>query len=470
MNYFLKIRFYLKYFCIFIFVTLFNVQCVQQTSHFASLSSYNQIPDRLYINFNRGHYESNGETAPLFQLSSMDELQNLVNCGIDKGSESAEDTYCILDLNEADIAASQGGVDRVEGGIPLEINIPPEMCEYTTWMIPWHWNQPSGFGPANIHECTVTPPESDSDEEGSGGETRTFIRVNNQWRESEDKSPCEESPYNYDRSNQEGLANCCFGRANKTTRECVGTDSSCCDSVSPLDQQADAAEEEWGGDARNCIGGPVRGSEWGSFVTREDIGDIPASQITSTWQSGMRDNFSIGPAFSDYISSNSVLPVVNYFDGIEDLLFTNGVRGCDNCPSLFFADVSKRSNVGSYPRDFHIPTGYPYYTLSCLDSNFEILHRVHLVIREWNTLEEFLTFQDTEGRSGDPDVTGTEGSDCLYYEADEQLGSSTRCNDFWDIDDIANRNHNERSVLEVNVCRDPGDPIDWLEYSCVQYD
>ena len=455
------------------------MQCVQQASHFASLSSYNQIPDRLYINFNRGHYESNGETAPLFQLSSMDELQNLVNCGIDKGSESAEDTYCILDLNEADIAASQGGVDRVEGGIPLEINIPPEMCEFTTWMIPWHWNQPSGYGPANIHECTVTPPESDSDEEGSGGETKTYTSISanggGPWiLNTEDAvGLCERGAYAYDRSDDEGLANCCFGTASKATRECVGTDSTCCSQVARNEINLGAEEEEWGGDARNCIGGPARGSDWGSFVAREDIGEIPTTQITATWQSGMRDNFSIGPAFSDYISSNSVLPVVNYFDGVEDLLFTNGVRGCDNCPSLFFADVNKRSTG----KDRLIPTGYPYYTLSCLDSNFEVLHRVHLVVREWNTLEEFLTFQDTEGRSGDPDVTGTEGSDCLYYEADEQLESSTRCNDFWDIDDVNGRvresdiNDPVRILLNEILGVGLGSGLSrWLEYPYVQYD
>ena len=238
----------------------------------------------------------------------------------------------------------------------------------------------------------------------------------------------------------------------------------------PEEYKLSDAEEEWGGDAQNCIGGPIRASSWSSNVSREDIGEIPVSQITSTWQSGMRNSFSVGPAFSGSISSHSVLPVANYFDGIEDFLFSNGVRNCDNCPSILFADSTKRNNATNYPRDFSIPTGYPYFTLSCLDSDFEVLHRVHLVIREWNTLQEFLTFQDTEGRSGDPDIEGSEGDECPYYEADEQIGSRTECNDFWDIDDITSRSHNERSVLQVTPCRDFGDPEDWLEYSCVKYE
>ena len=227
MDYFQKIISYLKCFCLFTFAMLFNVQCVQQTSHFASLSSHTQIPDRLYINFDRGHYESNGETAPLFQLSSMDELQTLANCGVNKGEDSVEDTYCIIDLNEADIAASQGGVDGIEGGIPLELNVPPEMCEYTTWMIPWHWNQPSGFGPTKIVECTVSSS-------GDNPETDTYILNNGEWKSNdteEDVSPCERYPYNYDRSNEEGLANCCFGRADKDTIECTGNGTGCCSRV-----------------------------------------------------------------------------------------------------------------------------------------------------------------------------------------------------------------------------------------------
>ena len=78
--------------------------------------------------------------------------------------------------------------------------------------------------------------------------------------------------------------------------------------------------------------------------------------------------------------------------------------------------------------------GYPYFTLECKDSNFEVLHRLHLIIREWNVLDEFGAFQDGGGDSGDPDIEGPEGSDCNYYESDE-FGDDD-CNDLKDLDDF----------------------------------
>ena len=159
-------------------------------------------------------------------------------------------------------------------------------------------------------------------------------------------------------------------------------------------------------------------------------------EIIPTWQRGHRRNFPIGPAFDNIIDSNSVLPVANYFDGLKTLFLKKVVEDGTTVKivPICFGPILQKKQI---QKQQDLPLGYPYYTLSCLDSNFEILHRVHLVIREWNTLEEFVTFQDTEGRSGDPDIEGEEGDECLYYEPDEFLShSGQQCNDFSDIDDI----------------------------------
>ena len=109
---------------------------------------------------------------------------------------------------------------------------------------------------------------------------------------------------------------------------------------------------------------------------------------------------------------------------------------------MFFPDHERQETISLPTFDLHEYSlrGYPYLTLECLDSNFESLHRVHLIIREWNTKEEFLNFQDSDGRSGDPDLDGEEGGDCPYYEADEIFGSSD-CNDFSDLDDYSGKVH-----------------------------
>ena len=217
------------------------MQCFwqQQTSHFASLASNTGSTDRMYIKFDTGHYERNGETAPLYQLSSLEDLTNIVDCGVTKGEESVEDIYCILDLNEADIGVSQAGIEGSEGGIPLELNVPTEMCEYTQWMIPWHWNQRSGVGPRQVHECTDAPP-------GDKESTVYLSPTGNDdsWREQKEDSlslcdpkanivfPNNEK-YHYDRSSVDGFANCCFGEALKYTRKCPEGSSGpdCCNTA-----------------------------------------------------------------------------------------------------------------------------------------------------------------------------------------------------------------------------------------------
>ena len=90
--------------------------------------------------------------------------------------------------------------------------------------------------------------------------------------------------------------------------------------------------------------------------------------------------------------------------------------------------------------------GYPYYTLECLDSNMEAIHRVHFIVREWNTLEEFYEFQDSAGDNGDPDVEGVEGEDCNYYDPDE---FTNNCNDLYDLDDIIRNPRSRSSSIEL---------------------
>ena len=202
------------------------------------------------------------------------------------------------------------------------------------------------------------------------------------------------------------------------------------------DKNEKPTEEEWGGDIKECIGGPFK-SITGSF----SFGYAPLlidqgnnveyeiqwpAKIIFPAINGYRSNeFKIGPIFSGNIR-HSTAPTANYFTDIEEFPFT---EDCINCPAFLFPDYTKRTQGG-----FYNLLGYPYFTLECLDSDDESKHKIHLTIREWNTKEEFLSFKDTDGGSGDPDFSGTEGNDCNYYESDEML-SNTACNDYLDLDD-----------------------------------
>ena len=124
----------------------------------------------------------------------------------------------------------------------------------------------------------------------------------------------------------------------------------------------------------------------------------------------------------------------------------------------YWTDVEDKDSATSIPRFYRTPTqsqlpadhlisipleGHPYLTLSCMNHAYERKHRIHLVIREWNTQQEFKRFVESKGSRGDSDIAGLEGSFCEYYEADEEniLQRDTNCNDFYDADDWNNKEH-----------------------------
>ncbi len=411
-------------FFIHLLYTYSLLSCTVTSDQFSELTS-EDIEDRFYIKFDVNHYKSEGLAVPLYALSSDDRI-GLIDCGINKDDESVQDHYCILDLNEADIGVS----GQAESGIPLQYNVPRNMCKNTTFIPPWHWNQRSGLGPQEIHECKLTS-------EGENAQERTFIRVpDSKWVEQteEQEQNCE-----YDLS-KSGGANCCFGKANAIPYKGIGVLPSSC----TLDIESEPTEKEWNGDIKDCIGGPLRSSKWEAYQKTAIIDpttleisyelEYPIQNIFSSWTRGAREAFVVGPVIDGVVLPSST-PSANYFDGIEDLLFTT-YNDCPNCPLMFFPDVSRRNE----PEQAILPIGHPYFTLECLDENFETLHRVHLIIREWNTQEEFLNFAE-DGRSIDPDIEGEEGSDCSYYDSDEILRDThNRCNDFLDLDNYTTQN------------------------------
>ena len=99
---------------IYFFIFYFCLSCVPTIDVFSELTS-EDVDDRFYIKFDTGHYEGQGLAVPLYELSSNDTI-GLIDCGIDKNTESVEDLYCILDLNEADI----GVLGQAEEGIPIQ--------------------------------------------------------------------------------------------------------------------------------------------------------------------------------------------------------------------------------------------------------------------------------------------------------------------------------------------------------------
>ena len=432
-------------------------------SHFLKLEAGGSVEsegDRFYIRLDESAFVTVGQTVIPYELSTDTEF-GLKDCGISKDEVSSEDKYCILDINEMDLLGTEG-----ENAVPLtlEYNVPKETCDYTSFYIPWHFNQPIGEGPPALIKCTVKAEQPEPSSEGStptapAGEESTFYAIpsvstlgslrvacaatnpGNRPAGSWIKEPKNAENFVSRRfcgifdlsdtdSGSNGLANCCMGKYilySCNSRETEGEGTGDCD---------DGESNDWGGELRECIGGPLRVNNWNSNINREGLGEYPIPIIVPSWEQGLKEEFEltrhtiINSRGIRHTSNMVVHPkyssigTATYYDGIEDLQWTSG---CSDCPNVF------KTNPMSF-LDNQSLLAYPYFTLECLDGNMEAVHRLHLIIREWNTLEEFYSFKESDGRSGDPDISGREGDECQYYEPDE-FGDND-CNDLTDLDDV----------------------------------
>ena len=465
-------------------------------SHFLKLeagSSAEVEGDRFFIRLDESPFVQAGQTPIPYILStestsSREEQFELNDCGVHKDDISSEDKYCILDINEMDLLGTEG-----ENAIPLvlEYNVPKETCDYTSFYIPWHFNQPVGEGPRILVKCTVKAEQPEPSSEGStptapAGEESTFYAEatnitdlitlennckstdpggeptdtsNSSWIPQSDNENflannfCRKKATTcpsgviinprlrqlclFDQSSTEnsGLANCCFGTytlVSCNSREEAGdsTGGKCDNGV----------DNEWGGQLNECIGGPLRVNNWESTISREGLGDYPIPTIVPSWDRGLKEEFElnrhiiISPGVRH--TSNMVIHpqyssigIATYYDGIEDLQWESD---CSDCPDIFKSEPMPFTLRQLDTNDRLL--GYPYFTVECLDGNKDAIHRLHLIIREWNTLEEFYSFKESNGRSGDSDISGREGDECQYFEPDE-FGDND-CNDLLDLDDI----------------------------------
>lgn len=455
--------------------------------HFLRLGSSDEgdhEEDRFYIRLDEDAFLTSGKEIIPYELSSEDDF-DLSDCGIntEENRVSSEDKYCILDVNEMDLLGTEGDA------LPfvLEYNVPRQTCEYTSFYIPWHFNQLVGEGPPALLKCTVKTLDSGGDDEAkeekiyynsinlaTATASRTSEHINfcdsittsseqediclkvfggfrslsnactntnpdgtpagSGWVEEDDRENFLSNEFCglYDLSGrgEQFLSNCCFGEYRLfscTGREEAGGDPGTC--------EGNGEQNEWGGNLKECIGGPLRVNNWESNIPRRGLGDYPIPKIVPSWGRGLKDQIELVKGIivdSGVRNTSNVtihpryfsIGVSTYYEGIKGLEWNDS---CSDCPKMF-----KSAAIPSLGNQQLL--AYPYFTLECLDAGGDALHRVHLIIREWNTFEEFSDFQDSDGDRGDPDISGTEGEECQYYEPDE-FGDND-CNDLFDLDDV----------------------------------
>ena len=205
-------------------------------------------------------------------------------------------------------------------------------------------------------------------------------------------------PYNRSHEERSGLSDCCLGKYTLINRE----------------TQAEE-EKEWGNEIKNCLGGLAR-LNWPEKGF--DDNGYPVNIVESGIE-GVNKEYTLDPLIETTKNRYS-LPTANFFKAIEDEKTAE--------PPAFY-----NSPPDPTPENPARVRGHPFLTWSCFDPAREVKHRIHLLIREWNTKEEFTRFKESEGGSGDPDISGAEGSECEYYEKDKAIFGD--CNDLYDSDD-----------------------------------
>ena len=399
----------------------------------------------FYIDLDVDAYARQGIEAPLYEISTTEEYGDAVtrdsvsNCEIEyielgDSSEHSDGKICILDIMEQELFLSP---------LSLKYNVPAGMCTNVYFSVPWHYNYQVGQGPSEVTECKETTGTDDDQEE------ETFYCAN-----ATNGNPS-------GRSKTRGDSFTCLASATEirpplvcATEEeilCaynqVGPDGeriSCCFG----DYDLDGDPKEWGDSLTECIGGPGRTS-WDHYGPD----GLPIGQSHYVLEDGERRTI----VLQDLISAHgrhgyASIPIANYLEALDKPL--EDVRKIER---FSIPPLDRESHL---PKFLQVPATAPasgaynpglFFTVECLDQAGEILHQLSLMIREWNTYQEFAEFYESAGadESADPNAPkglgraaakrGQEGEDCEYENRKiiNETAATQFCNDFFDFDDYA---------------------------------
>jgi hypothetical protein len=320
-------------------------------------------------------------------------------------------------------------LDLYSNNLKIQVNVAPNMCQHLAFTPSWHWNYSVGRGPDTIivrynvdavsgtetlSSCSASRADSGMLEDCGSSPTTGHPEILGL-----DESGVPICAYDHSRADP-ASPNCCLGSYNlvKQTRE--GTSG-------PF-ATVSTTPSQWGGNAQSCIGGPVR-TGTGEFSQSSGYPLSTLIQVPEGGENGLNAETDIqaninGPksdvsfpanfytsdgrhTHSGY-SSSRVTSVPYAFDPVDDL---------DGSPFL--------NGTGLRP-------GNAPYLFTCLDEAFDERYSISVYVREWNTVAEFNAYGSSNGASYDPDVGGTEGTDCP--------GQGVNCNDLYDFDDVLTEN------------------------------
>ena len=404
-------------FLFFFFLTLFCLpSCYFNTSSISTTFSLPSVGEDFsaadsevfYLDLDLNAYESSGETIPLYDINTTEIVGDSVfrnspsNCELEytpqeEGLRQSSDTkICILDAPEWAFTLKN---------LHLVVNVPEGMCETMGFSLPWHFNFPVIAGPDSI-KCPVEVGDSSQELY-----CEATIAVD---------------------SETQAITKAC--PANASTTSCYEKEEDLCPSFSGGPKCCYGGENEdgkkWTPDLE-CFGGPALES------TQLPPANFYVTHNVTIPENGLRQTISLTQLITGPSAPQNV-PHANYLKLLDISL--QELKSLDRNIRPKLPDFLKRP-------DFYKHTPNLFFKFTCDDPAHESQYELLLLIREWNTMEEFMAFYNSGGsEEGDPDIGGLEGSDCEY----EERGRSHLCNDWLDLDDYAAIGSYPRLLSEEN--------------------
>lgn len=324
------------------------------------------------------------------------------SCAI-AGDAASTDLVCYVDVPEGDLYFQ--GVDLVYGA-------PAGMCRYLRRETYWYYNEEVGYGPSSLTinvnldaASNITSSSCTADGVGPVACTNAnFPDLNFEIGDGDIVASCV-----YDRKEQE-RENCCLG--DYTLTKNVTT-------TPPGTTETSVTSEKWyesRDGLKSCIGGGAR-LNWPTNGFSRNGFPVPLIELAENGISGtyeVKASLQSPNDGTQYSSANFYTTTVKHTHSSFGTVLTS------NLP--YFIDPITDRNGTLMTR------GNDAYTFSCLDDAYEVLHRVRVYVREWDTYANYLAYIASNGVTSVPDVPGDEGVDCD--------GIVDQCNDAYDLDNF----------------------------------
>ncbi len=249
-----------------------------------------------------------------------------------------EDILCYIEGEELDLYFH---------GMTLQYNVPSTMCSYVRFTPYWYFSYETGDGPLQV---TV-----DTDKNGKTGiDTNDDGTIDTQSADYDTDGIVDtaDTVCEFDHTASDG-PNCCTGKYRSRTRTYDPTAET--PGYSPPVVTENVA---WGGAIASCIGGPAVDTQ------KKDKFLLPRSDMMFVEGSGINQEYKIEAPINKEKGTN--LYVSNYFDTAD--------HGGFAPPPLLTVSTAA---VTVSPDQ--------YYQFECLDRAEEVIARIRLQIREWNT-------------------------------------------------------------------------------------